>query len=60
MTYSEAAQAIGCAESWLRKHIRELPHHRHGARVRFWPEDVEAIRALGRRNGQPARHAQSS
>ncbi|WP_019548422.1 helix-turn-helix domain-containing protein [Streptomyces sulphureus] len=45
--YAEAAAQIpGVTESWLRKHIKELPHSKVGRRVYFTSADLERIDAM--------------
>ncbi|MCX4686792.1 helix-turn-helix domain-containing protein [Kitasatospora purpeofusca] len=45
LTYGGLAELLGVTESWLRRHIKELPHEKYGREIRFFPEHVAAIRA---------------
>ncbi|MER7815581.1 helix-turn-helix domain-containing protein [Streptomyces sp. NPDC096153] len=45
-TYPEAAEELRCEESWLRRHIKKLPHSKKGKRVTFSDEDLNRIDAL--------------
>ena len=43
-TYAEAAERLhGISETWLRRHIRELPHSKFGREVRFTDADLARI-----------------
>ncbi|MFB7368010.1 DNA-binding protein [Streptomyces hydrogenans] len=44
--YPEAADALRVEESWLRRHIKELPHSKKGRVVTFTDADLERIDAL--------------
>ncbi|WP_346772015.1 helix-turn-helix domain-containing protein [Streptomyces sp. JH34] len=44
--YAEAAAILKVDESWLRRHIKKMPHSKLGGRVRFTDEDVRRIVAL--------------
>ncbi|WP_459250747.1 helix-turn-helix domain-containing protein [Streptomyces youssoufiensis] len=47
LTYPEAAAELpGVTETWLRKHIKKLPHTKVGRAVYFTPADLERIDAL--------------
>ncbi|MEU0002566.1 helix-turn-helix domain-containing protein [Streptomyces microflavus] len=46
LTYPEAAEALRVEESWLRRHIKSLPHSKKGRVVTFSPEDLERIDQL--------------
>jgi hypothetical protein len=43
--FAEAAERIGCNESWLRQQVaaRAIPHRRIGSRVLFTEDDLRAI-----------------
>ncbi|MFW7414716.1 helix-turn-helix domain-containing protein [Demequina sp. SO4-18] len=41
MTPAEFAERIGMKESWVRLHIKEIPHRRMGRFLRFTDADVE-------------------
>ncbi|MFE1550614.1 helix-turn-helix domain-containing protein [Streptomyces sp. NPDC058718] len=45
-TYPEAAKALRVEESWLRRHIKKLPHSKKGRVVTFSEVDLERIDAL--------------
>ncbi|WP_086710281.1 helix-turn-helix domain-containing protein [Streptomyces antimycoticus] len=45
LTYSEAAAELRVEESWLRRHIKKLPHSKKGRVVTFSDADLEAIDA---------------
>ncbi|MFJ2675070.1 helix-turn-helix domain-containing protein [Streptomyces sp. NPDC087525] len=42
-TYAEAAGELRVEESWLRRHIRRLPHSKKGRVVTFSDADLERI-----------------
>ncbi len=42
-TYPEAAKALRVTETWLRRHIGELPHSKFGRVVTFSPTDLDRI-----------------
>jgi hypothetical protein len=42
-TYPEAADELRVEESWLRRHIKQLPHSKKGRVVTFSEEDLERI-----------------
>lgn len=44
--YPEAARELGIEESWLRRHIKQLPHTKLGRVVYFTPADLERIDVL--------------
>ena len=44
--YPEAAKALRVDESWLRRHIKKLPHSKKGRVVTFTDADLERIDAL--------------
>ncbi|MFE2383951.1 helix-turn-helix domain-containing protein [Streptomyces misionensis] len=48
LTYAEAAAELpdGVTESWLRRHIKKLPHSKLGRVVYFTDTDIERIDAL--------------
>ncbi|MGW3570180.1 helix-turn-helix domain-containing protein [Streptomyces sp. NPDC000941] len=47
LTYAEAAAELpeGVTETWLRRHIKKLPHTKLGRTVYFTDADLEAIDA---------------
>lgn len=45
-TYPEAAEILRVEESWLRRHIKKLPHSKKGRAVTFSDADLERIDAL--------------
>ncbi|MBP8536126.1 helix-turn-helix domain-containing protein [Streptomyces sp. MK37H] len=45
LTYPEAAAELRVEESWLRRHIKKLPHSKKGRVVTFSDADLEAIDA---------------
>jgi len=44
--YSEAAAVLKVEESWLRRHIKKLPHTKLGGRVLFTDSDLQGIVAM--------------
>ncbi|MFF9043285.1 DNA-binding protein [Streptomyces parvulus] len=45
--YAEAAEELpGVEESWLRRHIKQLPHSKVGRAVYFTDADLERIDAI--------------
>ncbi|MGS2588041.1 helix-turn-helix domain-containing protein [Streptomyces hebeiensis] len=42
-TYPEAAEQLRVEESWLRRHIKRLPHSKKGRVVTFSDADLERI-----------------
>nr|WTB31419.1 helix-turn-helix domain-containing protein [Streptomyces sp. NBC_00830] len=56
-SYSEAAAALGVEESWLRRHIKKLPHSKLGGRVRFTDSDLQRIIDLFHREPSTAQSA---
>lgn len=54
--YAAAAEALGVSPNYLKERVRrgEIPHHKVGTYVRFTAEDIEEIRDLMRRGGDPA------
>ncbi len=42
-TYPEAATELRVEESWLRRHIKKLPHSKKGRVVTFSEADLDAI-----------------
>lgn len=42
-TYPEAAAILRVEESWLRRHIKQLPHSKKGRSVTFTDADLERI-----------------
>lgn len=45
-SYPEAAEILRVEESWLRRHIKSLPHSKKGRTVTFSDEDLDRIDAL--------------
>lgn len=45
-TYPEAADELRVDESWLRRHIKKLPHSKKGRVVTFSAEDLDRIDAM--------------
>jgi len=45
-TYPEAAAELRVEESWLRRHIKKLPHTKKGRVVTFSDADLERIDAI--------------
>ncbi|WP_432164923.1 helix-turn-helix domain-containing protein [Streptomyces sp. bgisy031] len=45
-TYPEAAEELRVHETWLRRHIKSLPHSKKGRVVTFTAEDLERIDSL--------------
>ncbi|MFE5853582.1 helix-turn-helix domain-containing protein [Streptomyces sp. NPDC056500] len=45
-TYPEAAEDLRVEESWLRRHIKKLPHSKKGRVVTFTGADLERIDSL--------------
>lgn len=48
LTYAQAAAELpdGVTETWLRRHIKKLPHSKLGRVVYFTDTDIERIDAL--------------
>lgn len=46
LSYAQAAEELGVEESWLRRHIKQLPHGKLGRFVYFTDEDLERIDLL--------------
>ncbi|WP_435279270.1 helix-turn-helix domain-containing protein [Streptomyces sp. 1222.5] len=46
LQYSEAAVELGVDESWLRRHIKKLPHTKLGRTVYFTDPDLERIDSM--------------
>lgn len=46
LTYEEAAAVLRVTESWLRRHIKELPHGKLGRFVYFTDADIARIDEL--------------
>lgn len=44
--YPKAAEILGVEESWLRRHIKKLPHSKPGRVVYFTEADLERIDEL--------------
>jgi excisionase family DNA binding protein len=46
MTIAEAAAVLGVPRTWVRDKVtaREIPHHRIGRHVRFFADDIKAIK----------------
>lgn len=49
LSYAEAAAELGVEETWLRRHIKELPHGKLGRFVYFTDADLERIDQLAHR-----------
>ncbi|APY88227.1 DNA-binding protein [Streptomyces alfalfae] len=45
-TYPEAAAELRVPETWLRRHIKSLPHSKKGRKVTFSDADLDRIDAL--------------
>jgi hypothetical protein len=45
-TYPEAAEILRVEESWLRRHIKQLPHSKKGRKVTFSDADLDRIDVL--------------
>jgi hypothetical protein len=45
-TYPEAAEILRVEESWLRRHIKDLPHSKKGRVVTFSDDDLDRIDTL--------------
>ncbi|MFJ1657222.1 helix-turn-helix domain-containing protein [Streptomyces anthocyanicus] len=45
LRYPDAAEVLGVEESWLRRHIKQLPHSKLGRVVYFTDADLERIDA---------------
>ncbi|WP_326780396.1 helix-turn-helix domain-containing protein [Streptomyces longwoodensis] len=45
-SYAQAAALLGVEESWLRRHIKQLPHTKLGRVVYFTGADLERIDQL--------------
>ncbi|MFF6985651.1 helix-turn-helix domain-containing protein [Streptomyces sp. NPDC010273] len=43
LPYPEAAKRLGVDESWLRRHIKKLPHSKKGRVVTFSDADLQRI-----------------
>ncbi|MFJ1995256.1 helix-turn-helix domain-containing protein [Streptomyces asiaticus] len=46
LTYPEAAKELRVEESWLRRHIKKLPHSKKGRVITFTDADLERIDAM--------------
>ncbi|MET8585773.1 helix-turn-helix domain-containing protein [Streptomyces collinus] len=46
LTYAQAAAELHVEESWLRRHIRRLPHTKLGRVVYFTDDDLRRIDSL--------------
>ncbi|MFE4397181.1 MULTISPECIES: hypothetical protein [Streptomycetaceae] len=47
LDYKGAATALGLKnDTWLRRHIRRLPHEKYGRAVRFSEEHIAEIRRI--------------
>jgi hypothetical protein len=46
LSFTDAAAHLGVSESWLRTHVRDLPHRRLGRKVMFTVDDLDRIVAL--------------
>ena len=49
---SQAAEYLKVSESWVRRHLAELPHSRHGRLIRFDPEELKRT-VVGRESLEP-------
>jgi integrase len=49
---SQAAEYLKVSESWVRRHLAELPHSRHGRLIRFDPEGLKRT-VVGRKSLEP-------
>ena len=56
-TVSDVADYIRMSESYICHHLREIPHMKFGATVRFTKEDIDTWIAAKRRGGATARRA---
>ncbi|MFC5144229.1 helix-turn-helix domain-containing protein [Streptomyces aureoversilis] len=45
-TYPEAAAKLRVEETWLRRHIKKLPHSKKGRVVTFSEADLDAVDSL--------------
>ncbi|MDX5569354.1 helix-turn-helix domain-containing protein [Streptomyces sp. ID05-04B] len=45
-TYPEAAEILRVKETWLRRHIKQLPHSKKGREVTFTDADLDRIDSL--------------
>lgn len=45
-SYAQAAEELGVTETWLRRHIKKLPHSKKGRVVTFTEADLERIDQL--------------
>jgi hypothetical protein len=48
----QAAQYLRVCESWVRRHLSELPHSRHGRLIRFDPDELKS-RVADRKSLEP-------
>jgi len=48
----QAAEYLGVSESWVRRHLSELPHSRHGRLIRFDPDELKR-RVADRKSPEP-------
>ncbi|MFD9064214.1 helix-turn-helix domain-containing protein [Kitasatospora purpeofusca] len=46
LTYEGLADLLGVTDTWLRRHIKKLPHEKYGREIRFFPEHVAEIRRI--------------
>jgi hypothetical protein len=53
-TAADVASRIGKTERWVKRHARELPHHRFGRTYVFSDQDVADILAAHRHAPEPA------
>ena len=44
----QAAEYLGVSESWVRRHLSELPHSRHGRLIRFDSDKLKTTIAAGK------------
>jgi excisionase family DNA binding protein len=54
LTPTELAAVLQVKRGWVISHLAELPHYRVGNQIRFTPDDVNAIRGIGRNTPKPA------
>ncbi len=56
---SQAAEYLKVSESWVRRHLAELPHSRHGRLIRFDPEGLKRT-VVDRKSLEPTRRLMPS
>ncbi|WP_055534848.1 helix-turn-helix domain-containing protein [Streptomyces graminilatus] len=59
-TYPEAAHELRVEESWLRRHIKRLPHAKKGRVVTFSEDDLDRIDTLHHHEPSAGPFAQES